>query len=348
MKKEGLKEQYEAYKAEHPNKRIRDIAIGLGVSEMEVLEISAPEQLVYLGDNFKAILLDMHQLKDVMALTRNEHAVHETKGHYSEISFMEKVPMGIAHSKDIDLRYFMKNWGHVYAVTFQSGKRTMRSIQIFDVAGEAVHKIYTTPKSDLEAYETLVQKYQTTARNTPLQNLKDSPEQAATDEPLDLGAFQTAWLNMKDTHDFFALLRKHGLSRQEAFRVAPEGTTYQVAPTSVTKLLEQCAQEQVPIMVFVGNGGCLQIYSGPIKKVLPMKGWYNIMDPKFNLHLKLDGIDEAWVVKKYTSDGIVTSLELFDAVGNQILYLFGERKPGIPELETWRKQIAQLPKLQVV
>lgn len=342
-----LKERYSDYKAQHPKARIRDIAVALEVSEMELLEISEVEKLVYLGDKYKAVLKDMRELGRVMALTRNEHVVHETKGVYDNVSFMEKAPMGITHNKIIDLRYFMKDWAHVYAVIFQSGKRKMHSIQIFDKYGTAIHKIYTTSDSNLEAYHALVKKYEEADRVKVALDKEPAAvtPSAKTDTNMDIGAFQTEWLNMKDTHDFFGMLRKYDLTRQQAFCIAPEGTTYRVKKEAIVELLGIAVEEETPIMVFAGNKSCLQIFSGSIKKVVEMNGWYNILDPDFNLHLKLEAIDEAWVVKKYTSDGIVTSLELFDKDGGQILYCFGERKPGIPELTAWRKAIAQLPKL---
>jgi len=346
MKTITLKEQYQAYKANHPKARIRDISIALGVSEMELLEISTVEKLTYLGSNFKGVLGDAHSLGHVMALTRNEHAVHETKGVYENVSFMEKAPMGIAHNPIIDLRYFLSSWAHVYAVVFQSGKRTMHSFQFFDKYGNAVHKIYTTPKSDLEAYEVLVEKYKTAPRvNVPLEIETVQPS-AKTDEVLDIAGFQKAWLNMKDTHDFFGLLRKYNLTRQAAFCSAPEGTTHRVEKNAIVAMLEMAVASGTPIMVFLGNKSCLQIFSGKINKVVEMNGWYNVLDQDFNLHLKLEAIEEAWVVKKYTTDGIVTSLELFDKEGNQILYCFGQRKPGIPELEMWRNIVAKLTPLK--
>jgi putative hemin transport protein len=36
---------------------------------------------------------------------------------------------------------------------------------------------------------------------------------------------------------------------------------------------------------------------------------------------------------------IVTSLELFDDKGEMIVQFFGKRKPGNPELESWRELI---------
>ena len=49
-----------------------------------------------------------------------------------------------------------------------------------------------------------------------------------------------------------------------------------------------------------------------------------------------DRVAQAWLVRKPTADGIVTSIELFDATGEFIAYFFGKRKPGTPETTGWR------------
>jgi putative hemin transport protein len=95
-------------------------------------------------------------------------------------------------------------------------------------------------------------------------------------------------------------------------------------------------------MVFVGNPGMLQIYSGPIQKVVSIGAWINVMDPRFNLHLRSDSVAQAWIVRKPTADGIVTSVELFNDNGEAIAMFFGERKPGKPELTAWRTLVDEL------
>jgi putative hemin transport protein len=52
----------------------------------------------------------------------------------------------------------------------------------------------------------------------------------------------------------------------------------------------------------------------------------------------------AWVVRKPTADGDVTSLELFDADGETLAMFFGERKPGRAELASWRALVDTLPR----
>ena len=97
-------------------------------------------------------------------------------------------------------------------------------------------------------------------------------------------------------------------------------------------------------MVFVRNRGMIQIHSGPVKKIKEMNQWLNVLDPEFNLHLRQDLIAESWIVEKPTEDGVVTSLEIFDSEGEQIVTFFGARKPGKPELKGWKEIAGELKK----
>jgi putative hemin transport protein len=93
----------------------------------------------------------------------------------------------------------------------------------------------------------------------------------------------------------------------------------------------------------VPNPGCIQIHTGSVKNVQRMGNWANVLDPMFNLHLREDLIADAYVVEKPTNEGTVTSLELYAADGSSIAWLFGKRKPGIPELASWRDLAKALP-----
>ena len=73
-----------------------------------------------------------------------------------------------------------------------------------------------------------------------------------------------------------------------------------------------------------------------------------MIDPTFNLHLREDSIAHVWRVEKPTADGVVTSVEVFDHAGELMAMFFGARKPGQPELPSWRNLVAQLPTLEAV
>jgi putative hemin transport protein len=80
----------------------------------------------------------------------------------------------------------------------------------------------------------------------------------------------------------------------------------------------------------------VQIHTGPVVNIKPVGPWINVLDDEFNLHVRQDQVASAWVVRKPTVDGTVTSLELFDPRGETIALIFGERKPGHPEAALWR------------
>jgi len=165
------------------------------------------------------------------------------------------------------------------------------------------------------------------------------------DNEIDAEGFVQGWTDLEDTHDFYPLTKKYGVTRTQALRLGAPKFTRSVSTDSLRAVLQMAAERGVEIMVFVGNRGCIQIHTGPVKKLKEHGPWYNVLDPDFNLHLKEADMVEAWVVEKPTVDGTVTSLELFDATGWAIATLFGKRKPGLPELESWREIVAELPTL---
>src|SRR5690554_1309382 len=138
----SLKEQYESFSAENPKTRIRDAAQQLGVSEAEL--VATGDQNIALKPEFQDILNEIQALGYVMALTRNDHAVHERKGIYTKATFHGHI--GLVVNPDIDLRLFMNAWHFGFAVH----EDERQSLQFFDQDGEAVHKIYLTEQSDME------------------------------------------------------------------------------------------------------------------------------------------------------------------------------------------------------
>lgn len=331
-----LKERWSEFKSENPKTRIRDAARELDATEADLLATGLGDNITLLEGDFRELLKEVTSLGYVMALTRNDHVVHERKGVYQNISFNNHV--GLVLGEDIDLRLFLGDWKFGFAV--HEGDRF--SLQFFNNYGDAAHKIYLTEESDKEAYDALVEKYRA-ADQEGMAITTAKPEKKA-EEPggdIDTAAFQAEWLTLKDTHEFFGLLRKYKLSRKEALRYAPEGYAYQIKPESMKAVFDAASETALPIMVFVSNPNCIQIHTGPIKKIFVMGPWLNIMDSAFNLHLREDAIDEAWVVKKPTEDGIVTGIELIDKDGVMFNQFFGKRKPGSPELAAWQELVEQ-------
>jgi putative hemin transport protein len=56
-------------------------------------------------------------------------------------------------------------------------------------------------------------------------------------------------------------------------------------------------------------------------------------------------VSEVWLVRKPTDNGIVHSLELYDAEGQTVALLFCKRKDGEPESEVWRALLGPLTRI---
>src|SRR5690606_1540266 len=112
---ETLTQRWAALRSEQPRVRIRDAAATLGVSEAELLATTVDgRSVVRLAPRFRELLKDVPALGKVMALTRNNDAVHERKGVYEDVSTGGHA--GLVVGPDIDLRLFFSDWTHGFAL----------------------------------------------------------------------------------------------------------------------------------------------------------------------------------------------------------------------------------------
>lgn len=324
--------------------RHRDIALSLGVTEGMLIDahVGAPRagnegglQAQRLKRDFPRLLSELSRAGELMALTRNPHCVHERTGVYEHVSAQGEPgrEMGLALGDEIDLRLFYSHWAHGYAV--REGEQ--QSLQFFDAQGVAVHKVFTRPATQLAAWQALHVGW--ADPQAPAPQWQPAPPVPAAAEPaaVDVAAFRAGWAALRDTHEFFGLLRRHGLGRLHAMQLAAPEFAQPLDLHAARVVLQGAAANGTPIMVFVGNPGVIQIHGGRIQRVAVMGPWLNVLDPRFNLHLREDAIAHAWAVRKPTVDGLVSSLELYAADGELIAQFFGQRKPGQPERCAWRE-----------
>ncbi len=338
----ALAERWSQLRSEKPTLRIRDAALTLGVSEAELVALGVGKTVTPLGNDWRGLLNGLPAVGRVMCLTRNEHCVHERHGRFEDVQVGG--PHGLVLGADIDLRLFLGNWRYGFAVRepLEQGERL--SLQFFDPSGDAVHKIYATAETDRQAFDALIARHRADVPTSLA--LVPRPAEAVDrpDPEIDLDGLRKAWRAMKDTHEFFGMLGKFKVGRVQALRLVGEEFSRELPARSLRDAIEAASREAVPIMIFVGNRGCIQIHSGPVERLLDVPGWFNIVDPTFNLHLRDAGVARVFSVRKPTDDGIVTSIEAFDALDRNILLMFGARKPGKPELEEWRTLVTGIEK----
>lgn len=321
------------YRQENRNARPYDIAKALGASELEILiRSSETYESTRLRADWKEIFAAYARWGRCMALTRNDAVVSEVKGEYGEASFQG--PMGLVHAEAIDLRMFCSSWMTAYAVEQKKEDAILRSVQIFDRYGRAVHKTYPEALADAD-WKAFVSSLEDQGSDL---NISDPKERSGASVPqeFDREAFRTDWSKLQDTHDFFVLLRKHGVDRQAAFEVVGKDYAEELSPESLVDLLQGARKSKLPIMIFVGNSGMLQIRSGVVQTTRELGSWYNVLDPDFNLHANMKKLKRAWIVRKPTRFGTISSLEIFDEEGELAISIFGYRKDETAPSEEWR------------
>jgi Putative heme degradation protein len=316
---QGLREA----RAENPKSRARDLAEQLGVSEAHlVASMVDGESVVRLDCDIDRLFPAFGTLGPVLALTRNAHCVHEKDGSYQEYHPGPHAAMVLG--PDIDLRLFPRHFVHAFAL--REGDK--RSVQIFDAAGDAVHKVHLRPASDVAAFEALVADLRAADQSDGIATEPRSPVEAAKSNPEKRDILLKEWDALTDTHQFLRLTSKLKMNRLGAYRIA--GAPYAVAlkPEAVDAALRGASMQQIPLMIFIGNSGCIQIHGGPVHRIEQMGPWLNVLDPGFNLHLRSDKLAEVWLVRKPTKHGMAVSIEFFDAEGMVIGQIFGQRAPG--------------------
>lgn len=336
-----LRAAWDALRQQQPNLRIRDAARQLNVSEAELLATNTGQNVQRLQANWGEFVLKFETLGEVMALTRNNHAVHEKVGIYHNASV--NGAMGLVLDHDIDLRLFFSQWEFGFAVSEDGKGGPRRSLQFFNKHGEAVHKVYLRETSNGVVYDDLVSQH-LSEDQSGLLDIPAQPEATVDlpDDEIDFAGLYSEWRSLEDTHQFFGLLRKYNVGRVQALRNADPDLARPVALDAMHRALTMASEDNLGIMIFVSSPGVVQIHSGPVERIVVTGPWVNVLDPGFNLHLRQDAIASAWIVRKPTVDGVVTSLEIFDEAGAAIALMFGERKPGKPELEGWRAIVARL------
>lgn len=331
-------------RAENPKPRARDFAALHAITEADLVAAHTGPGVTRIDATPDRLIPLVQTLGDVMALTRNDACVHERKGTYLDYHAGPHAQMLLG--AEIDLRIFPAHWVHGFAVAETTADGAKRSVQVFDAAGDAIHKVHLTAASDTAAFDRLVAALRLPDQADTLTLVPRTPVEPAKAAPARADTLRAEWARMTDTHQFLQLVRKLKMNRLGANRIAGAPFARPLHPQAVTEALTRAAEGQIPLMIFVGNMGCIQIHGGPVEKIVPMGPWINVMDPRFNLHLRADRIAEAWLVNKPTKRGPAISVEAFDDRGEVILQIFGYRKDAPPD--AWNALTEGLPVLDEV
>ncbi|WP_380058808.1 hemin-degrading factor (plasmid) [Falsihalocynthiibacter sp. SS001] len=326
---------------DNQDKRARDLAATLGISEADLVAAQVGFGVTRIAAHPDTVMPLIPELGEVMALTRNESCVHERTGTFEKYHSGEHASMVLG--KEIDTRIFPKHWVYGFAVETETPKGPRRSLQFFDAAGDAVQKIYLRDTSNIDAWEPLVAKLK---EDDQSQTTEITPTPAS--EPAKMNESKRdilldKWARLTDTHQFGLVIKKLGMNRLGSYRhAAGERWVRRVENDSVEGFLNAVSDAKQKVIFFVGSKGNIQIHWGTLDNIKVMGPWLNVLDPRFNLHLRGDHVSEVYVVEKPTKRGPAISLEAFDAKGGLIFQCFGQRDDS-GELGAWTDILAALP-----
>ncbi len=255
---EALRDRWYRLRHDNPKLRIRDAARLLGVSEMHLVSLGCGESATRLSDHWLAMVAQFADFGDVMALTRNDLAVHELTGHYAA---------GFGKAGELnelggsERRLDLEQWAFAFAVCEPTAASNRYSIQFFDHVGDAVHKVYLTDRSDRAEYAAFVSRFRA-------QDQRPGSEPVALTTAGDLSS---------------------GLAAASD-GVAGDHQQRSLSTNAVSTLLAIAAERGLDVLVDVANAGALQRYAGRISNTCVTGPWFNVLDKAFSLHLREDGI----------------------------------------------------------
>lgn len=336
-----LMARWQALKSDEPRLRARDAATRLGVSEAELVHARTDAEVHRLDGPWDRLVAGIFGLGPVMALTRNDHAVHEKVGQFEQVQVLSCA--GQVRGDGMRLRLFFSRWHYGFAITEAFQNRTRCSLQFFDSAGTAVHKVYLRRRGDEHAFRELVSEYRHAGQWQCLAVTDDAA--IRYERPHDYAEQsnpRNRRLPLEGTRHFADKPQGWTIGRIQQLRASPEHSARRIRDDGFQIALEHAAEAGIPVTLLVGNGGALQSHTGPVRRLKQVGPWFNVLDPDFSLHLRSDGIACAWALREQTCDGIVTSVEIFAAAGPRIAVLQGQRNPGEEETSEWRGLAASL------
>lgn len=331
---------FDAARRARPRLPAIDIAQRLSISEGALQAARLGRDVIGLPLTPAELAGRFHTLGRVKALTRSRHAVLEQQGECPALGGAPQAGLLLAPG-GLDMRLLFAHWHWACLIRdvlpdAQGQAQERLSLQVFDRHGRALLKLFCLeawPGKGWQALESIGNVHPpvfTGAADPAPRPLPEAPGLADD------------WARLGDVHQFFTLLRRHGLARHEANTLMEGRFTRRLDTRAVATALTRAAERELPLMLFVASPGCVQIRTGRLPEPKRMRGWLNLFGEDFTLHLDDAAIASVWSVHKPNRDGGVTSLEAFDAQGELILQLYAERREGSGERGDWRDLLAGL------
>lgn len=309
----------------------------------DVQRVSLLSHATRLGDDFASLLSQLARLTDLTEVTGNAAAQLENDHVSGALYNGNTSAFSATHSIHVRIDY--QQWRHGYAldeIDDRTGERRL-SLHFFDRYGHRLHKIGLNNLGDMAVFRQIVHNH-AAPMPASLQDLVPSQDDTsgAHAGQIDVDALRAEWAHAHDHAHFIARQETFDQQRLRKLRLAGKAFAYQVGNESVRLVLQRMSDFGTSILTLVGNAGIVQACYGKIRNIGVNDARLKIMHSGFRLLLREDHIDSVWLAKKPTTDGIITSLELFNRQGTHIASFLGKKNGGQPEPREWREAMMRL------
>ena len=221
-------------KEDNPGKYARDIAGLMNISEAELTFARVGHDAWRLRGEIREILGALEAVGETKCICRNNYAVHEQVGSFTNQHLNGHAGL-VLNPRALDLRLFLNQWASAFHISEATARGERQSIQFFDHQGDALLKVYATDNTDVSAWGDVLTRF--IIADNPSLALK-KPDMPAHAENAQAALVDNEWRAMTDVHQFFSLLKRHNLSRQQAFRLVGDDLACRVENSALAQLLE--------------------------------------------------------------------------------------------------------------
>tara|TARA_B110000438_G_C15725445_1_gene611794 strand:- start:218 stop:1171 length:954 start_codon:yes stop_codon:yes gene_type:complete len=247
------------------NLRIRDAAFKLNLSEAELLSTNLGDLVKFLRVDNKSDFLN----RILMFLSRNDYVVHEKILSCKDVELQQGGLIKFKNTNIDIIKFDIDSIKYIFSEKKVDNNKELRSIQFFNRQGSAIFKIYL--KSDqVKEYDLLISEFQVDY-DYVLQSSLHFNNHEMIDKKSNL---------VNETFDSF---KYENLIEWKCSRINKTGI--------FRNILEISSKEQYELGIYVVGLNCNQFHFGLLDKVVDYRGWLNILDPEFNIHVKEDFIE---------------------------------------------------------
>nr|WP_126972698.1 heme ABC transporter ATP-binding protein [Gynurincola endophyticus] len=338
-KQQSLKDRYISLREMYPHYTIRDIARQLNISEASTVMLELNGNAVLLEADIPALLRNLPALKSVTTQTYSEHVMVERTGIYQNYSSNEQIVK--FDDEDIDLNVSHQLWQTVFA--YNDIYNNEKSLQFFNAEGELLYKATLTDESDIDVYDAIVRQFRSPRQEpfdihkSKVQSYKEIP-----DESVNQQLFCDSWHAMKNADELSVILRKFGIRRSQAIRLAPDNCAAKMSLYNFKKVMTHCMNNEIPVKLQAGNRSCIHTQVGVIKNLIDTGSCYQVADAKCKLFVQEDAIGSVWHIIQPTITGPMHLLELYDHDGELMLQVTGKHEVGKEHVEEWKNTLERM------